>query len=118
LSTFSIPKGHVEVGETKIEAAIRETKEEIGILISKDIINDIEHVIKYVDKNGKIYKKVFYFVVNIENDEIPDVLPKEQLQIEEVDYAGFLTKEEAETKIFWRFKPILDLLKYLPKFIK
>lgn len=110
-NTYSFPKGNVEIGESNILAAIRETLEEVGITISDDMINKEEKVILYTNKEGKVHKRVFYFVVNINNDEIPDVLPKEQLQIEEVDWAGFLTKEEAETKIFWRFKPILDLLK-------
>ena len=67
-----------------------------------------EYVIDYISKKGKLYKKVYYYVVEV--DDYPDVLPKEQLQVEEVDYAAFFTKEESKKKIFWRFLPILDHL--------
>ena len=42
--------------------------------------------------------------------DIPDIIPKEQLQLEEVDWAGFIGIEEAKSKIFWRFadEPFLD----------
>ncbi len=105
----SIPKGSLENDETNIKAAIRETSEEVGIFIPEDMIDkDKEYCIDYKDKNKKIYKKVFYYIVNVQG--YPDVLPKDQLQIEEIDYAKFYTKKEAEKKIFWRFKPILNHL--------
>ena len=37
-STYSIPKGHVDAGETNVEAAIRETKEEIGVTVPRELI--------------------------------------------------------------------------------
>jgi predicted NUDIX family NTP pyrophosphohydrolase len=104
--TYSIPKGGLEHCETKVTAAIRETSEEVGIIIPDDfLVNKKEHCIEYRDKNGNLYKKVFYYIVEV--DDVPDVLPKEQLQEEEVDHAQFFTKEEAKKKIFWRFLPIL-----------
>ena len=36
---------------------------------------------------------------------------KNQLQLDEVDWAGFLTLEEANTKLHWRFKSVLEHLK-------
>ena len=107
--TYSIPKGNLEANETKLQAAIRETYEEVGIIIPENIIGKQEYEISYLDKSGKLFKKVFYYIV--ETTEIPDILPKNQLQIEEVDWSGFLDYETARTKIFWRFKPILDLIK-------
>ena len=107
---YSIPKGGLEKGESNINAAIRETSEEVGILITENMIDkEKEYFIDYNDKNGKIYKRVYYYIVKIDN--LPDILPKEQLQIEEVDWAGFLDYETAKKKIFWRFNPILDLIK-------
>lgn len=41
---------------------------------------------------------------------LPDVIPPERLQRDEVDRAGLLTREEAEPRIFHRFRPLLDLL--------
>jgi len=108
--TYSIPKGGLEHCESKIAAAIRETSEEVGIIIPENFINkNDENCIEYKDKHGKLYKKVYYYVV--EMNDLPDVLSKEQLQSEEVDWAGFLTYEQAQKKIFWRFKPILELIK-------
>ncbi|NPV13025.1 MAG: NUDIX hydrolase [Ignavibacteria bacterium] len=108
--TYSIPKGHIENNETKIEAAIRETREEVGILVPIEFIDKTEHVIEYTDKSGKVFKRVFFFVAHL--DGIEDVIPKEQLQIEEVDWAGFLDIEQANMKIFWRFKPLLNFLNH------
>jgi len=106
---YSIPKGEIEPGETHIDAAIRETMEEVGIIITKDMIGPEEYKIEYRDKNNKLYKKLYYYIVRTNN--FPDVIPKYQLQIEEIDWAGFLPFEEATEKIFWRFRLILDHIK-------
>lgn len=108
--TYSIPKGGLEEGENNINAAIRETSEEVGIFIPEYMLTDKkEYCVEYKNKNGKLYKKVYFYVINVE--EYPDVIPKEQLQLEEVDWAGFLDYEQAKKKIFWRFKPMLELIK-------
>jgi ADP-ribose pyrophosphatase YjhB (NUDIX family) len=108
--TYSIPKGALEIGENNINAAIRETSEEVGILIPEHMMCNNERYIDYKDNKGNVYKRVYYYVYYLVDD-MPDVLPKEQLQKEEVDWAGFLDYESAQKKIFWRFKPILELIK-------
>jgi ADP-ribose pyrophosphatase YjhB (NUDIX family) len=111
--TYSIPKGHVEEDEDYLDAAIRETTEEIGIRILTNQIDFSEDkYIEYKDKNGETYKRVYYYLVYL-TEELD--IDKSKLQKKEVDWAGFLTKEEAEKRIFWRFKP---LLKYLDKPMK
>jgi len=113
--TYSIPKGGLEEGEENFDAALRETQEEVGIIIPVEMLRLMkrtESYIDYKDKKGKTYKRVYYYALDVSySDKYPDVLPKEQLQLEEVDWAGFLDYEEAEKKIFWRFKPILELIK-------
>lgn len=114
-NTFSFPKGGIEKDETKIKAAIRELKEETSISISKDFISNKEPiVVEYKDKKGKVYKKLYLFIAHISCiSEIglqDEVVPKENLQIEEMDWAGFMTKEEAKGKIFHRVEHILDLV--------
>ena len=115
-NSFSFPKGGIEKDEKKIDAAIRELREETSIVVNKDqIINPKEPiVVKYEDRKGNIYKKVYLFVVNIEDvSEIgldSDVVPKELLQEEEVDWAGFLDKDEAKDRIFFRVKHLLKLI--------
>ena len=104
--TYSIPKGHIESDESILDAALRETKEETGINVNDLIIEDFtENFIDYTDKKGKLYKRVYYYVAYPDRP-ITEFTP----QMDEVDWCGFLTKEEAKSKIFWRFKP---LLKYL-----
>lgn len=103
--TYSIPKGMVEEGEDLMTAAIRETREEMGITIDRVDIEDPEpEYIEYKDKKGIPYKRVYYFVARpktpIDNDDIhPDK--------KEIDWAGFILKEKAEQRIFWRLKPVL-----------
>jgi DNA polymerase len=114
-NTYSFPKGHIEENESQIEAAIRELKEETSIEITEDRIIDKEPiVVQYNDRKGKIYKEVYLFKVYINDiSEIglsDETLPKEMLQIEELDWCGFLTKEEAKTKIFYRVADLLNLI--------
>jgi DNA polymerase len=114
-NTYSFPKGHIEENESQIEAAIRELKEETSIEITEDRIVDKEPiVVQYNDRKGKIYKEVYLFKVYINDiSEIglsDETLPKEMLQIEELDWCGFLTKEEAKDKIFYRVEHLLNLI--------
>lgn len=115
-NSFSIPKGGVDEGESLIDAAIRETKEEVGIDIRKEQIENIDEPIEvlYINKAGKLFKKCYVFIVKIKSlseiDVESETLDKEMLQATEVDWAGFMTKDEADEKIFYRFKPILNLI--------
>jgi len=116
--TFS--KGHLKLNETALDAAIRETKEEFGINIPLDLIDKTEHIVYYEDKKGYTYKIVKYFIVNINlndwynimgknlNSKNELIIPKNMLQQSEIDWAGFLSKEEAQDKIFWRFNDVLN----------
>ena len=72
-------------------------------------------VIYYKNKKKNfIHKKVFLFKVDIDSlDEIgleTEIIPKTQLQVSEVDWAGFLTKEEILEKCFHRFNFLIDIL--------
>lgn len=105
--TYTIPKGKIEKGESKINAAIRETEEEVGIKISKSSISKKKHVIEYKTKDGYVYKKLFYYIVKLDN--IDDIEIK--VDNKEINWAGFLNKKEAEKRIFWRFNEMLDFIK-------
>ena len=105
--TYTIPKGKVEEGESYIYAAIRETKEEVGIDIdTDDIVKEIK-TIDYIDAKGKIYKKVHYFIVH-PKEEIK--IDKSKLDKHEVNWAGFVDKDDAMDRIFWRFQEMLNYL--------
>lgn len=107
--TYSLPKGHIEAGEGILDAALRETREEIGIdTTNLEVEDPVPHkFIDYTDKKGKVYKRVYYFIARPTKDIEPEDF---KLQWKEVDWAGFLSKEDAEKRIHWRFKEILDLI--------
>lgn len=115
IGTYSIPKGIMDDSESSIAAAIRETKEEIGIEFSEEMIeNEIPKVIDYRDKKGKKYKTIYYHIIRIDEEDkhliesIYPRVPRKLLQMEEVDWAGFVNREEAKKHIFWRLKPVLE----------
>lgn len=108
--TYSIPKGEIEDHENSLKAAIRETREELGVEISTSdiVVGGGGGTIEYKNDKGEIYKTVEYFVAKPSK---PIIVDKSKLQKDEIDWAGFLTKEEAEKRIFGRFKPLLKYLK-------
>lgn len=69
---WSFPKGHVEAGETEVETALREIKEETGI----DVIIDpsFREVISYSPKKDT-QKDVIYFIARAQNY---DYTPQEE----------------------------------------
>lgn len=115
-NSFSPPKGGVDEGENFLQAAIRETWEEVGIKIDESQIENIDSPIEflYVNKKGELFKKCYMFIVKISDlSEIKsecETLDKSQLQATEIDWAGFMTKEEAFDKIFFRFQPLLNMI--------
>ena len=112
-NTHSIPKGHIDEGETELDAALRECREEVGIDVSgmTDRLLGPE-LIEYRNKKAEPHKTVAYYILRINSVSdiglTTEVVPKEQLQAEEVDWAGFVTKSEASKKILWRLKSILE----------
>jgi len=122
--SYSIPKGHLEKGETILKAALRETKEEIGISIPKNLIPSKYQTCAYIKakKNrfpkgadiGTHWKDVHYYIIQIESlDEIgleTEVVPKSQLQLKEIDWAGFVPIQEALKRISPVMKPIIESL--------
>jgi 8-oxo-dGTP pyrophosphatase MutT (NUDIX family) len=92
---WGIPKGGLEIGETPLQAAIRETYEEIGVKVKKHLINPTPRQFIVTSRKYKYTKVVTYFIVNIDNlkqiglkDEVID--PK-RLQLEEIDAAQFIS---------------------------
>ena len=107
--SYGIPKGEIEEGENLIDAAIRETAEETGIYFDKaDLLHTYANEIEYKSNSGHVYKKVYYFLIYLHE---PIFEHQFSLQLEEVDWAGFLTYEEAETKITTRLKEIINYIK-------
>lgn len=61
---YGFPKGHMEDGETEIETAIREVKEETGVDIY--IMPSFRYSLSYI-QNESINKEVVYFIAKTNN---------------------------------------------------
>jgi|JFJP01.1.fsa_nt_gi ADP-ribose pyrophosphatase YjhB (NUDIX family) len=108
--TYTIPKGKLEGDENPLEAALRETYEEVGVRISvEDIKNKKKpYIIEYKNQQGNIYKILYWFVAEPKKEVVID---KSRLQKREVNWAGFLDKDEAMSRIFWRFEEMIKFIK-------
>ena len=99
--SYGIPKGGIDKGESKLQAAIRETQEEIGITIPTNLIGKTEYTFSVT--TNKYNKVVYYYVVQIDNLSLLRLkdlkVPKKQLQVEEIDWAGFLDYKEATKRV-------------------
>ena len=111
---YGIPKGGIEDGESKLDAAIRETKEEVGIKVPKKLIDTTEHTFTLTTRKYKYTKIVYYYIVKI--DDLSQIglkdlrIPKKQLQVEEVDWAGFIDYKEAMKRVMKSQLPVINNL--------
>lgn len=114
--TYSFPKGGLEECESTLDAALRELKEETSVIVNKSQISNLDNpiVVTYENKKGTKYKTITLYTVYINNlSEInldSEVIPKERLQIEEIDWAGFIDKQEAELRIFHKTRSVLETI--------
>lgn len=65
---YGFPKGHKEIGETKIQTALREIKEETGLDVY--IENEYTYEDEYYLQDQITIKHVTYFLASYENQEI------------------------------------------------
>ena len=86
---WDFPKGHVEYGETEMETAIREVKEETNIDVK--VNEEYRYSTKYSPKEGTI-KEVIYFLARNLSD-------NKQAQLEEVSEVKWFTMKDAIDKI-------------------
>ncbi len=82
---WGFPKGHVEEGETEVETAIREVKEETNIDVEVD--SSKRYVMHYKTDKGK-YKEVVFFIAK----KVGGFL---RLQPEEIIEAGWFEYKDA-----------------------
>lgn len=111
---MGIPKGGIEAGEDILEAALRELKEETGIVLAADQLDPHPGKVDVFNKSGKYQNSIHYFICQVEDlSEIGlDSLsvPKSQLQKEEIDWAGFIDIKDAYHKVSRSQLIILDRL--------
>ncbi len=115
--TWGIAKGKIEVDESFLDCALRETKEEIGLIIDKNLLtDDIEwNTITYKNIRNKAYKKLHYTIIRIDNlsqlGMVDEKINENMLSPREIDEARFMTIDEADKRIFWRQREFLELIK-------
>lgn len=83
---YGFPKGHVEIGETEKETAIREVKEETGLDIK--IISNKRYTQSYIVKEN-VHKDVVFFIAKLENN-------NEKRQVEEIEEILWIDINEVE----------------------
>lgn len=81
--SYAFPAGHVEVGESFTDCAIREANEEIGIQIKKEDLK-ITHILQRGFKSKPSYQRmdVFFEVESYEGD----ILNKEPHKCDHLDW--------------------------------
>jgi 8-oxo-dGTP pyrophosphatase MutT (NUDIX family) len=107
---WDFPKGHLEKGETKIEAAQRELKEETGLQAKP--LEGFEDSFAYFFKNPKthelINKTVYFFIGRARTKEVT-------LSFEHTGYE-WLPYKEAFEKL--TYKNAKELLRHVEKYLQ
>ena len=112
--SYSFPKGGIDEGETIKQAALRELFEETSVKLDESKISKEPLVLDYMNykKKDVVYKKIYLFTMYINDiSEIgldSEVIPNHKLPFGEIDWAGFLSKEEAKLRLFHRSVPMID----------
>ena len=100
---WDFPKGHVEEGETEVQTAIREVKEETNMDV--EIVSDKKYIANYIIEHKQVEKEVVYFTAKPLSIELK---PQET----EVSIVEWVKIEDAiETITFETSKNILKQVK-------
>jgi len=111
-SSWSLPKGHIEPGEDKLAAALREIYEESGIS-KAEYVKDLGHYCRYkIGKNGdedrtefkKIY--IFLFKTDLINLNPSDPHNPEARWVDKEEVSSLLTHPK-DKEFFIRIKHLI-----------
>lgn len=101
---YQFPKGLIDTGEKSIEAALREVREETGV-VAKIITKLTDSKIFYTFRGEKIFKIVSYFLMEYEEG---DLVP----QKEETEEVFWLPLSEVRAKLTYPSdKKVIDFAK-------
>ncbi len=85
---WNFPKGHAEDGETPIQTALRELKEETGLTPETVISTEpLVQTYSFDDKGRTVHRRLEYFVALMGDDEV-------DLRVEEVSRFQWMTLDE------------------------
>ncbi|MFA5126593.1 MAG: NUDIX domain-containing protein [Patescibacteria group bacterium] len=85
---WNFPKGHAEDGETPLQTALRELKEETGLTPEAVISTEpLVQTYSFDDNGRKVDRRLEYFVARMRNDEVT-------LRVEEVSRFEWMTLDE------------------------
>ncbi len=84
--TYSIPKGEVKNGESRLQAAIRETEEETGIRINEKDIENTEYICS-IDTEF-CQRKLFYYKASVSKNKFSNKSSNDSSEIDKVLLCG------------------------------
>lgn len=96
---LGIPKGGIEPGEDPLDAAIRETMEETGVIVKKSQIKLEPYIVNTFEKNGEFKHQLIYFLVQLAS--VSEIglssleISKDNIQAEEISWAKFTGPNDA-----------------------
>ena len=110
--SWGIPKGGIESGESHLQAAIRETEEELGIKVNKNLISQSEYTFTLTSRKYKYNKVVYYYIVDVKDlkqlglSELE--VPKSQLDTKEISEARFFNLLDAKQHVMISQTSVID----------
>ena len=100
---WGFPKGHMENGETEIETALREVKEEVGLDVEID--KERRYTLNYIIRD-EIDKTTVLYIAKAKNDEII----MQENEIENIRWCSFEEALNILTFDNWKemFKKVIE----------
>lgn len=77
-SYYKFPGGGIEKGETRVDAMIRETREEAGLIVVRDSVREYGYVHRInrsmMDETECFIQDNYYYLCQVTGDKVPPVL--------------------------------------------
>lgn len=109
--SYSYPKGNAEPGETYVQTAVREVKEETGIDYPTELLQN-KPLYSIQSFRWDALKIQYYYLIHLTAEDYnkyigTQVVTKENLQLAEIDWAGFVPLAECKNLLKDQFEVIL-----------